>query len=100
MRSNGVVHPPPPLDEYLRFQQRVEHFAVEQLVTKLAIEALDVAVLPRRTRFDEQRLHLDALKPFPHTSDRELWTVIAANVAGNAAADEQITQPLQYVLAG
>jgi hypothetical protein len=50
--SDGVVRSPPALDEHLRFEQRVEDFSIEQLVTKLAVEALDVAILPGRCRLN------------------------------------------------
>jgi hypothetical protein len=51
--ANGVVRASPALDEYLRFQQRVEDFAIEQFITELAVKVLDVAVFLERTRFDE-----------------------------------------------
>ena len=47
VRPDGVVVFAPALDQDLRLQQRVEDFAVEQLVAQLAVEALAVAVLPR-----------------------------------------------------
>ena len=47
MRADGVVVLPPTLDEHLGFEHGVEQLAVEQFVTKLAVETFDVAVLPR-----------------------------------------------------
>jgi hypothetical protein len=47
----GVL--PPSLDERLGLKQRVKRFPFQQLVSKLSIEALDVAILPRSTRLDE-----------------------------------------------
>lgn len=86
--ADGVVHTSPALDEYLRFEQRVEYFAIQELISELAVKALDVAVLPGRTRFDEQGLHLDTLQPFPHALRCELRTIVAANVVRHAATDE------------
>ena len=40
------------LDHDLRLLERVEDLAVEQLVSELAVEALDVAVLPGTARLD------------------------------------------------
>ena len=45
VRAHGVVVAPPRLDQDLGFGQAEEHLAIEQLVTKLAVEALAVAVL-------------------------------------------------------
>ena len=64
MRTNCVVGSPPALNEHFCFQQRVEDFAIEQFVTELAVEALDAAIFPRPTWFDDQRLDLDALCAF------------------------------------
>ena len=46
MRPDGVVVPPPLLDDNSRLFEAVEDLPVEQLVTQLAVEALVVAVLP------------------------------------------------------
>jgi len=59
MGSNGVVQPHPLLDEDNILGQCVEDLAVQELVSELAVEALDVAVLPRSGWLDEQRLHTD-----------------------------------------
>ena len=44
---------PPGFNENLGFLQGVEALPVQELVAQPRVEALDVAVLPRRTRFDE-----------------------------------------------
>ena len=98
MWPHSVVRPSPTFNQHLRFQQRVEDFAIQEFVAKLTIKAFDVAVFPRRTRFDKQRFYLDPCKPFPHPRRGKLWTVIAANVIGYAATYEQIAQPFQDVL--
>jgi len=53
----------PLLDDHLGFLEAVEDFAVEQLVSKLAIEAFVVAVLPRTTGRDEHGLRANPLEP-------------------------------------
>ncbi len=57
MGPERVVLPAPTLDDDLRFPERVEDFSVQQLVPKLAVEGLDVSVLPGATRFDEKGLN-------------------------------------------
>jgi len=59
VRAHGAVGLPPATDEHLCFQEGVEDFAVQQLVSQLAVEALHVAVLPWRSRLDEECLHPD-----------------------------------------
>ena len=65
MRPLRVVVIPPSLDEDLGFTQRHEDLTAQQLVTQLAIKALDVPVLPGTSRLDVQSLHADLrLSPF------------------------------------
>lgn len=58
---NGVVVLTPTLNEHLCFPQRVEDLAVEQLVTQLAVEALDLPVLPLTPGLDVQRRYTHTL---------------------------------------
>ena len=53
MRPDGVVVIAPSLDQHLRLRQIVEDFPIQQLVPELTVEALVVAVLPRRAGLDE-----------------------------------------------
>jgi len=52
MRPDRVVVAPPALDDDSGLSERVEDFAVEQLVAKARVEALDVTVLPRTAPLD------------------------------------------------
>ena len=45
--SFGIVVFPPAFDDDLCLAQRVEDFAVEQLISEAGIEALTIAVFPR-----------------------------------------------------
>jgi Recombinase len=99
VRSDGVVLDSPALNEHLRVQQRVEDFPVEQFVSQLSVERLDIAVLSGTARLDEQRLHVDSFQPILHPLRCELWTVVRANVIRDAPPDEQVRQPLENVLA-
>ena len=60
MGSDGIVQPPPLLDEYRCLGQCVEDLSVQELVSQFAVEALVVAVLPRAARLDKERLDADA----------------------------------------
>lgn len=92
-RANRIIRLPPALDHHLRFPERVEEFSVEQFVPQLPIEALDVAVLPRASWLDVQRLHRHPAEPYCRTalavnsgplsdwmsSDTPRWTKSAAS---------------------
>ena len=56
MRPGGVVVVAPLLDDNLCFLETVEDFAIEQLVTQLAVKAFAVAILSGATRLDVKRL--------------------------------------------
>ena len=61
MRSDLVVLLAPPLDQYLRFLERVEDLAVQELVAKLAVERVwariaTLVMLSHGTRREERRL--------------------------------------------
>jgi len=53
-------------DDDLRFSQAVEDFAIQQLVTQLAIEGLTVAVLPRTAGLDVERFGSDLSQPMAY----------------------------------
>jgi len=55
MWAEPIVMLPPSLDDDLRLLQRVEDLAVQDLVAQPGVEALDIAVLPRRARSDASR---------------------------------------------
>ena len=79
----------PALDQHLRLPQRVEDLAIEQLISKLAVERLYVAVLPRAPGLDEKRLDADTPKPVAYDRGGELRPVIATNVLGNTSRHKQ-----------
>ena len=55
MGSNLVVFPSPAFNQNLRLQQSVEDLEVQQLVSELSIETLDISILPGAPRFDVKR---------------------------------------------
>jgi hypothetical protein len=80
MRSLGVVMAPPILDQYLGFFQRIEDLPIEQLITQLAIEALDIAILPGAALLDEQRTNVEVREPVTYLLSGEFCAVVEADV--------------------
>ena len=76
MRPNGVVVVAPLLDQHFRLLQCVEDFAVQQLVPKLAVEALVVAVFPGAPRIDTDGLNPNLGKPGLEVLCDELRTIV------------------------
>ena len=54
MWPDSVVVHAPAFRQHVQFLDRVEDFAVQQLVSEFRVERFAVAVLPRRTGFDVQ----------------------------------------------
>src|SRR5258708_16372933 len=95
--ADCVVVASPALDDDLGLAQSVENLAVEQLIAKAGIEALDVAVLPGAAPLDVSGLGTDGRDPVLHRLGDELWSVVGADVSGNAAQDEQIGQNVDHI---
>jgi hypothetical protein len=85
VRPDRVVVASPTLDDDLGLAQSVENLAVEQLIAKAGVEALDVAVLPRATPLDVSGLGTDSRNPFLHRLADELRSVVGPDVGGNAS---------------
>ena len=92
MRTDGVVVPPPALDDDPCFGEGVEDFSVEQLVAQPGVEALDEAILPRAARRDVGGFRADGGDPLLHSLGDEPGAVVGTNVLGNAAQDEQVRE--------
>ena len=87
----------PGFDENLGFLEGVEDLPVQELVAQSGIETLDVAVLPGRSRLDEGSAGADRGDPPPDGLGDELRSVVGADVARNAAQEEQIGQHIDDV---
>jgi len=97
VRALGVAVASPCLDDDLGFGEAVEDLAVEQFVTKLRVEALAIAVLPRASRFDERGLCADSDDPLAHRLGDELRTIVGTNMTRRTAQDEQVRQDVDDV---
>src|SRR5438552_18735577 len=88
MRSLIVILIAPLLKDDLRFEQTAEEFAVKALVAQLVVEAFDVAVLPRASRFDVDGFYFILLEPVLNRIGDELGAVVAAQMVGPAVSLE------------
>ena len=69
--------------------QIFEVFQRQKLVSKAAVETLDIPVLPGAARLDVQHFKLQLLKPRPNDDRREFRTVVAANVIRKTSRDSR-----------
>src|SRR5207237_8193459 len=99
-----VVVTSPALNDDLGLAQTVEDLAVEQLIAKAGVEALDIAVLPRTASLDVSGLAADSCDPFLHGLGDELRSVFGSYMAGAAtqtqAGGEHVDQLDRFELAG
>jgi len=72
MGSDVIVLLTPTQNQGFFFFQGKEDLAIEQLISELAIERLDVAVLPWAAGFDEQGLHPQSCEPSSQLVGNEL----------------------------
>jgi hypothetical protein len=80
VRALMVVEVPPLLDDDLGFSGISEPLTVQSLVTPLAVEALDVAVLLWTARRDERMADVLVPEPAHDRGRRERRAVVAADV--------------------
>jgi hypothetical protein len=97
VRPDRVVVASPALDDDLGLAQSVEDLAVEQLIAKAGVEALDVAVLPRTAPLDVGGLGTDSRDPFLHGLGDELRSVVGPDVSGDAPQDEEVGQNVDHI---
>ena len=76
MRPDGIVLTPPRFDQNLGLLQRVENFAVQELIAQPSVEAFDVAVLPGAAWRDVCGLCANASDPRLHRFCDEFRPVI------------------------
>lgn len=94
-----VIRLPPLLDNDASFLHAHEFFAVQTLVSEPAIEAFDIAVLPRATRFDVGSPDIDLFEELSDTTADKLRAVVAADEFRDAANCEQIRQQFDELIA-
>src|SRR5207244_11929961 len=90
MRPDRIVMAPPAFDDDLSFSEGVEDLAIEQLIARAGVEALDVAVLPRTAPLDIGSLGAYSGDRSLDSLGDELRSVVGPDVSGSAAQDEQV----------
>ncbi len=78
----------------------LEFFHVQKFVPEAAVEAFGVAVLPRAARFNVKRLDAQRGQPLLNRLGDKLRSIVAPNVLGHAIDGKELSQAINYVLAG
>src|SRR5271156_2940021 len=97
VRPDGVVVFAPAFGQHAQFLDRVEDLAVEELIAHLRVEALAVAVLPRRAGFDVHRLCSCIRQPFAQVMGYELGPVIRAKMLRHTLDHHHVGQGLDHL---
>ena len=87
-----VVLVAPLLGEDLHLPEGIEELPVQEFVPKLAVEALNIPILPRATRCDEEGCDSHPLEPQPHRPGGELRPVVRADVIRRTPLDHEVPQ--------
>jgi hypothetical protein len=95
-----VVVFPPISRSHSGLPQAFEFFHGQELVAEPAVEALGVAVLPRASWFDVERLHTDMGQPFPDRQSDELRSIVTANRDWDTSANEEFGQGVDHIFRG
>src|SRR6516225_8325727 len=89
-----VILSSPILNDHACFGQGREEFAIQTLVAKLIVKALDISLFPGRTRLDVQALNLSRAHPFPDRLSDELRAIVTADMFRlTVAFDRTIQDP-------
>ena len=75
-----VILSSPTLNDYACFGQGGEEFAIQTLVAKLIVKALDISLFPGRARLDVQALNLSCAHPLPDRLSDELRAIVTADM--------------------
>jgi len=99
VRPDLVEVLPPNGDGRSSLRQCLEPVLVQALVAKLAVEALDVAVLHRPARLDQEMANAVGLRPRHEGPAGELRAIVGANGPWIAAEDGCLIEQPGYILA-
>lgn len=90
--TDRIVVDPPLFCQNLRFLQRVEQLAVQELRAHFPIERFDIAVFPRGAGLNVEGLNLQGLQPATQFPGNELRPVVGPNVLRHAVVQKQLGQ--------
>src|ERR1019366_5677478 len=97
VRPSGVVLLPPPFDNHFCFPKVIEYFSIQQIVSELTVETLVVAVLPRTSRLNVERLYAKLRQPVLDLFRHELRPIVRTDVFRNSFFNEQLGEYPLYV---
>jgi len=97
VRADRVLMPPPGFDQHPRFGEGEEDLTIEQFVALRPVEALVVAILPRRRRRNAEGLHTNLRQPFLGRRWDKLGAIIGPHIVWRPTRDEQIRKCRQHV---
>lgn len=92
-----VVVLPPVGGQTLRLPQIRKHLQVQQLIAQAAVETFGVTIFPRGTWFHVQRLDPGRRQVPADRAGDKLRAVVAADVVGHAALQEDLRQDVDHV---
>jgi hypothetical protein len=98
VRPERIVFHPPFFDQYLGLFQGIEDLSIKQLVSELAVETLDITVLPRTARLDKECLHPKPLEPMANHLSRELGSVVRADMLRSTMPDKELRKATQNII--
>jgi len=89
-----VILSSPALNDHACFSQAREEFAIQTLVAKLIVKALDISLFPGRARLDVQALNLSCAHPLADRLSDELRAIVTADMFRlTVAFDRSIQDP-------
>ena len=94
-----VVGVSPSFDDRPSLGHSGELFAAEALVSKVAVESLHVAVLPRATWFDVESPYVDFPDELTHSARDERRLIVTENEVGEAPGRDQVSEQLNEMIA-
>ena len=98
MGPEGIVFPPPPFDEYLRFPEGVKDLSIKDFVSEFTVEAFTVAVFPGAARFDVEGSHPGSIKPVPYRLGGEFRAIVRSDVLGWTVGHEEIREAMEHII--
>ena len=92
MRSFRIVVLSPVFNNNACFAQIQEPFSIQAFIAEATVETFDVAVLPRTTQIDIQRLDLSFSEPVLDFLGDKFGPIIAADVLGESIGGHRLPQ--------
>ncbi len=90
--------PAPVFDQDLGFFERVEDFAIEQLVSEPTVKAFVIPVLPRASWFNESGIDIQSMEPVFEDLGGKFTAVVRPNISGHPLGEKQITEDIEHIV--